>query len=281
MIGMAEPEGFSPNLNQRLALIGGTSSCHMAVSKEQRPISGVWGPYYSAMVPGLWLNEGGQSATGALVDHCIKNHGASEEAKAAAEAAGQDIYSYLNQTLVALAQNGQIDTLTSELHVCPYFHGNRSPRANPSLKGMISGLRLSARVEDLARVYLATIQAIAYGTKHIIDAMNASGYDINTLVCCGGGTKNSVFMQQHANATGCRLLIPQEPESVLLGSAMLGAVAAGTYEDLQTAMVAMSRPETVIQPQADFCEFHSAKYKIFHRLYEDQQTYAEIMRSYK
>ncbi len=281
MIGMAEPEGFSPNLDQRLALIGGTSSCHMAVSKEQRPISGVWGPYYSAMVPGLWLNEGGQSATGALVDHCIKNHGASEEAKAAAEAAGQDIYSYLNQTLVALAQNGQIDTLTSELHVCPYFHGNRSPRANPSLKGMISGLRLSARVEDLARVYLATIQAIAYGTKHIIDAMNASGYDINTLVCCGGGTKNSVFMQQHANATGCRLLIPQEPESVLLGSAMLGAVAAGAYEDLQTAMVAMSRPGTVIQPQADFCEFHSAKYKIFHRLYEDQQTYAEIMRSYK
>ena len=88
-------------------------------------------------------------------------------------------------------------------------------------------------------------------------------------------------MQQHANATGCRLLIPQEPESVLLGSAMLGAVAAGTYEDLQTAMVAMSRPGTVIQPQANFCEFHSAKYKIFHRLYEDQQTYAEIMHSYK
>ena len=103
-----------------------------------------------------------------MVDHCIKSHEFSEEAKAAAEAAGQDIYSYLNQTLVALAQNGQIDTLTSELHVCPTFT-ETDPRANPSLKGMISGLRLSARVEDLARVYLATIQAIAYGTKHIID----------------------------------------------------------------------------------------------------------------
>ena len=281
MIGMAEAGGLAPNLDQRLALIGGTSSCHMAVSKEKRPIDGVWGPYFSAMVPGLWLNEGGQSATGSLVDHCIDNHGASEEAKEAAEAASLDIYSYLNQTLVALAPDGQVDPLTSELHVCPYFHGNRSPRADPNLRGMISGLRLSARIEDLARIYLATIQAVAYGTKHIIDAMNASGYDLNTLVCCGGGTKNALFMQQHANVTGCRLLIPKEPESVLLGSAMLGAVAAGAYEDLQAAMVAMSRPGTVIQPQAEFSEFHIAKYKIFHRLYEDQQAYAQIMRSRK
>lgn len=281
MIGMAEAGGLAPNLDQRLALIGGTSSCHMAVSKEKRPIDGVWGPYFSAMVPGLWLNEGGQSATGSLVDHCIDNHGASEEAKEAAETASLDIYSYLNQTLVALAPDGQVDTLTSELHVCPYFHGNRSPRADPNLRGMISGLKLSARIEDLARIYLATIQAVAYGTKHIIDAMNASGYDLNTLVCCGGGTKNAVFMQQHANVTGCRLLIPKEPESVLLGSAMLGAVAAGAYEDLQAAMVAMSRPGTVIQPQAEFSEFHIAKYKIFHRLYEDQQAYAQIMRSRK
>ena len=281
MIGMAEAGGLAPNLDQRLALIGGTSSCHMAVSKEKRPIDGVWGPYFSAMVPGLWLNEGGQSATGSLVDHCIYNHGASEEAKEAAQAAGLDIYSYLNQTLVALAPDGQVDTLTSELHVCPYFHGNRSPRADPNLRGMISGLKLSARIEDLARIYLATIQAVAYGTKHIIDIMNASGYDLNTMVCCGGGTKNAVFMQQHANVTGCRLLIPKEPESVLLGSAMLGAVAAEAYEDLQAAMAAMSRPGTVIQPQAEFSEFHSAKYKIFHRLYEDQQAYAEIMRSHK
>jgi len=51
-------------LNQRIALIGGTSSCHMAVSPEPRFIRGVWGPYYSAMVPGLWLTEGGQSVTG-------------------------------------------------------------------------------------------------------------------------------------------------------------------------------------------------------------------------
>src|SRR5213076_2769365 len=62
------------DLETRIALIGGTSSCHMAVSREARFVPGVWGPYFSAMVPGMWLSEGGQSATGALVDHVIAIH---------------------------------------------------------------------------------------------------------------------------------------------------------------------------------------------------------------
>lgn len=276
MIGMSEG-GTSVNLDKRLALIGGTSSCHMAVAREQRGIAGVWGPYYSAMVPGLWLNEGGQSATGALVDHIIFNHGATAAAKEVAKLEGMNLYAFLNQTLEAMAGGKGIDHLTAQLHLCPYFHGNRSPRADPHLTGMIAGLKLSASIEDLARLYLATIQAIAYGTRHIIESMNAAGYHIDTLVCCGGGIKNPVFMQQHANVTGCRLLIPEEPESVLLGSAMLGAVAAGAYENLEAAMAAMSRPGSEIQPEAETKAYHEAKYAVFHRLYGDQQAYAGLM----
>ena len=62
--------------------------------------------------------------------------------------------------------------LTREFHVLPYFYGNRSPRADPTLKGAISGLRLENSISHLSLLYLATIQAIAYGTKHIIDEMN-------------------------------------------------------------------------------------------------------------
>src|SRR6185369_11831799 len=70
-------DGKAPDpesLEARVALIGGTSTCHMAVSREPKFIRGVWGPYRSAMVPGLWLTEGGQSATGALIDHVISSH---------------------------------------------------------------------------------------------------------------------------------------------------------------------------------------------------------------
>ncbi|MBK1877649.1 FGGY-family carbohydrate kinase [Pelagicoccus mobilis] len=278
MIGLAEGDE-EVQLEKRLALIGGTSSCHMAVSKEKRPIPGVWGPYFSSMVPGLWLNEGGQSATGALVDHVIFNHGASEAAKKASAEAGISIYEYLNHRLSDLAGGTSVDLLTRSLHVCPYFHGNRSPRANPHLKGMVSGLRLSATIDDLALVYLATIQAIAYGTRHIIEEMNKAGYEIDRLICCGGGTKNPVFLQQHANATGCRLILPEEPEAVLLGSAMLGAVASGEFNTLQDAMRDMSRPKSVLEPEVDLGEYHENKYKVFHKLYADQISYDSLMES--
>ena len=276
MIGMAE-DGADPNLDQRLALIGGTSSCHMAVAPEKRTMGGVWGPYFSSMVPGLWLNEGGQSATGALVDHIIFNHGATDDAKKLAKEQGITIYEVLNNNLQKLASDEPLHELTKGLHVCPYFHGNRSPRANPRLVGMVSGLHLSATLDDLSVLYLATIQAIAYGTRHIIEEMNNAGYQINTMTCCGGGTKNPVFMQQHADITGCRLLLPEEPEAVILGSAMLGAVASGSHDSLESAMSSMSRPGSVIEPSEEAAAFHDAKYKIFHKLYEDQLAYEALM----
>ena len=70
-------------LNSRVAVIAGTSSCHMAISRDPRFIPGVWGPYFSAMIPDLWLTEAGQSATGAVIDHIIYTHGVYPEAKKA------------------------------------------------------------------------------------------------------------------------------------------------------------------------------------------------------
>lgn len=278
MIGLAEGTE-EVKLDRRLALVGGTSSCHMAVSEEKRPTPGIWGPYYSSMVPGLWLNEGGQSATGALVDHVVFNHGASEQAMKDSEEAGVTIYEYLNNRLSALADGSSVDLLTQSIHVCPYFHGNRSPRANPHLKGMVSGLRLSATIDDLALLYLATIQAIAYGTRHIIEEMNKAGYEIDRLICCGGGTKNPVFLKQHANASGCLLILPEESEAVLLGSAMLGSVASGVFSSVQEAMRSMSRPKSVLEPEISLREYHENKYRVFHKLYDDQVSYDSLMES--
>ena len=75
------------------------------------------------------------------------------------------------------------------------------------------------------------VQAVAHGTRHIVDTLNEAGYQIDTLFACGGGTKNPVFLREHADISGCRLVLPREPEAVLLGSAILGAVAAGDGVD--------------------------------------------------
>ena len=274
-------EGEAPDtgaLERRLALIGGTSSCHMAVSATPRFVDGVWGPYFSAMVPGLWLNEGGQSATGALVDHVIAGHGAAAVAAAAAEARGITVYEHLNAHLAELVAGQAVPgALTADLHVLPDFHGNRSPRADASLRGMVSGLRLAAGLDDLALLYLATIQGIAHGTKHIIDTLNEAGAAIDTILACGGGTRNPVFLREHADATGCRIVLPREPEAVLLGSALLGAVAGGAHPNVTAAMAAMTRAGAVVEPAVHARRFHAAKHAVFLRMYDDQMAYRALM----
>jgi FGGY-family pentulose kinase len=275
-------DGVAPDtaaLSQRLALVGGTSSCHMAVSPQPIFAPGVWGPYFSAMQPGLWLNEGGQSATGSLVDHVITTHAAYPALADQALQAGVTIYQLLNERLAAMAEGLPFPAmLTEHLHVMPDFHGNRSPRADASLRGMISGLRLSATADDLALLYLATIQAIAYGTRHIVETLNAQGYAIDTILACGGGTKNPVFLREHADATHCRIVLPAEPEAILLGAAMLGAVAGGAQAGLAEAMAAMSRAGSILAPtDGAVRRYHEAKYAVFLKMHADQLAYREAM----
>ncbi|WP_367159967.1 FGGY-family carbohydrate kinase [Kozakia baliensis] len=264
-------------LNHSVALIGGTSSCHMAISREPRFVKGVWGPYSEAMIPNMWLNEAGQSAVGSLVDFIIESHAQGPSLAQQAKEEDTTVYDLLNARIKESEQEHAPGATTADLHVFPDFHGNRSPYADPLSRGMISGLTLSATKDDLAQLYLATIQGIAYGTRDIIDALNAQGYHIDTILATGGGTKNPIFLREHANATGCRILLPQEPDAVLLGAAILGAVAAQAYPDLRSAMARMSKAGSEIRPDPQTRSFHDAKMDVFRAMHDDQLRYRRHM----
>ena len=278
-LGMSVPdETFdTQRLEQTLALIGGTSSCHMAVAPEPRFVEGVWGPYFGAMIPGMWLAEGGQSATGALLDHVIENHAYAAQLKKNAAEENTTIYVLLNREVERLKSGGGEEP-TSNIHLLPDFLGNRSPCADVHSRGMISGLTLDSSFENLARLYYATIQAIAYGTRHIIEALNEKGYDIRRIHACGGGTKNPLWIQEHADVTNCNVYIAKDCETVLLGAGMLAAVAAGKYASITEAMAAMSPQAEVIQPNLARSDFHQRKYETFKLMYEHQLAYRNIMR---
>jgi len=263
-----------------IALIGGTSSCHMAVSREPRFISGVWGPYYGAMIPGMWLNEGGQSATGSLIDLVIRNNASYLDISKAARGEGTDVYTFLNQRVERIKKQKGLESVRN-FHVLPYFHGNRSPRADPYAKGMVSGLTLSATPEEVALLYHATIQSIAYGTRHIIEAMNASGYAIRKIHLTGGHIKNRLFIQEHADITGCEIVLPKEPEAVLLGTAILAAVASGEFSDIFHGMTSMCQAAKSISPNPSTAAFHQAKYEIFREMYEFQKKMRDKMETLK
>ncbi|XP_067391548.1 FGGY carbohydrate kinase domain-containing protein isoform X6 [Emydura macquarii macquarii] len=264
-------------ITSRLAVICGTSSCHMGISDAPIFVPGVWGPYYSAMVPGFWLNEGGQSATGKLIDHVVRGHVAFPELQAKAAASAQNIYTYLNSHLDLIKKSLPVGFLTVDLHVWPDFHGNRSPLADLTLKGMVVGLTLSQGLDELALIYLATIQAIALGTRHILGTMQSAGHHISTLFLCGGLSKNPLFVQMHADITGKPIVLSKEVESVLVGAAILGACASGDFASVQEAMERMGKIGKIVQPNHRDKRFYDKKYEVFLKLVEHQREYKTIM----
>uniref|UniRef100_A0A8D1FZJ5 FGGY carbohydrate kinase domain-containing protein n=1 Tax=Sus scrofa TaxID=9823 RepID=A0A8D1FZJ5_PIG len=288
-------------VTSRLAVICGTSSCHMGISKNPIFVPGVWGPYFSAMVPGFWLNEGGQSVTGKLIDHMVQGHAVFPELQAKATARCQSVYAYLNSHLDLIKKTQPVGFLTVDLHVWPDFHGNRSPLADLTLKGMrtpghphssasaasrapsallspVTGLKLSQDLDDLAILYLATVQAIAFGTRLIIEAMETAGHSISTLFLCGGLSKNPLFVQMHADITGMPVVLSQEVESVLVGAAILGACASGDFASVQEAMARMSKVGKVVFPRCEDKRYYDKKYQVFLKLVEHQKEYAAIMK---
>ena len=125
------------NISNQLGIIAGTSTCHMILNTKPVKISGIWGPYDSAILEDMWLHEGGQSSVGSLLDHIIQSHPAYEEAKTNADISKISIQEYLALVLKQLQQDkdeSNLAFLTKDFHIWPDFHGNRSPVADPFLK---------------------------------------------------------------------------------------------------------------------------------------------------
>ncbi|XP_033112596.1 FGGY carbohydrate kinase domain-containing protein-like [Anneissia japonica] len=234
------------------------------------------------MIPKYWLNEGGQSVSGKLIDFVIETHPAYGELKLKSEKRNIHEHDFLNELLVSMATDQGLESiahLTLDVHVWPDFHGNRSPLADSSLKGMISGLTLSSSIENLALMYLATVQSIALGTKLIIDAMEEAGHDFSSVFACGGLSKNNLFIQVHADVSALPVMLPQEADSVLVGAAILGACASSQFKNVEDAMRNMCKLGSVVKPITTNIPFYKQKYAVFRKMVQDQKEYQSIMKS--
>jgi D-ribulokinase len=256
---------LSGSVTSRLAFVFGTSACTMTSTEEPAFIAGVWGPYYSAMIPGLWLNEAGQSAAGAAIDHLIACHPASHDAAKLAYKAGMGLPAWLAfEASSVVTSLSEVATFADGLHVVPEFLGNRAPIADPDARAIIVGLDMDRSIQSLVRLYIAGICGLGYGLRQIIDAQRNEGVDVDTIVVSGGAAQSELVRQLIADATGVTVAAPVTDEPVLLGSAMLAGVAAGHFPNLNAAMVSMSAMGKIYAPvQTSIRNWHVERYEAF------------------
>src|SRR5467141_1187822 len=256
--------GDSVDICRRFAYIMGTSPCIMATTSEPRFVPGVWGPYYSGMVPGFWLNEGGQSAAGAAIDHLMRSHPAYNEAAATARAGGMEVLEFLERRIVARSQNpGEAAWFARDIHVLPEFLGNRSPFADPDSRAVVAGMDLDADIGSMERLFVAGLCGLAYGLADVVDTFRSHGVDSDLMVISGGAGRSALVRQIMADATGLTVAVPETQEPVLLGAAMLGAVAGNGYGSIGDAMASMSAIGCLSEKTApEMAGFHRTKREV-------------------
>ncbi|VDC23377.1 FGGY-family carbohydrate kinase [Pseudogemmobacter humi] len=260
--------GIGGDPASHMAYVFGTSSCTMTSTEAPVFVPGVWGPYYSAMVPGMWLNEGGQSAAGAAIDQLLALHPAEAEATILAAKEGMSLAAWLTERL----RDGGPDLsatvrLADRLHVVPEFLGNRAPHADPHARAVISGLGMERDLDSLLALYVAGLCGIGYGLRQILEAQDEAGAKVEKIVISGGAGQSALVRQILADATGRPVLAPEAEEPVLLGAAVLGAVAGGLFPNMRAAMSGLSRAGAGTLPAGgDIGALHDRRYHAFCRL---------------
>ncbi|OGO27243.1 MAG: ribulokinase [Chloroflexi bacterium RBG_16_54_18] len=220
----------------RMVMIMGTSICHMVVGESEEIVPGMCGVVMDGILPDLPGFEAGQSCVGDhfqwFTENCVP-----ESYEKEARAKGISIHELLEKKAAA-QKPGE-----SGLLALDWWNGNRSVLVDVDLTGMMLGMTLLTKPEE---IYRALIEATAYGTRLIIETFINNNVPIRELIATGGlPDRNKLLMQIYSDVTGLPIYIPEATQIGALGSAMHGAVAAGSaaggYDSIVDASVNMAR----------------------------------------
>jgi L-ribulokinase len=248
----------------QMVMAMGTSLCHMLLSDQEIHVEGMCGVVEDGIVPGLYGYEAGQPAVGDIFGWYVEQ-GVPDYVKREAEAEGIGVHAWLERRAAAL-KPGQHGLLALD-----WWNGNRSVLVDADLSGLIVGLTLQTKPEE---IYRALLEATAFGTRKIIDTFHSSGVEVRELYACGGlPERNRLLMQIYADVTGREIKISASAQTPALGAAMFGAVAAGPerggYGSITEAASKMARVrEETYRPVPEHTAVYDELYREYVRLHD-------------
>lgn len=240
-----------------LMMIVGTSTCHLIHAKNERPVPGICGYVRDGVMPGCVTYEAGQSCVGDIFDWFVSCNVPERDTREAARR-GISVHQLLRERASAL-EPGE-----SGLLALDWLNGNRSVLMDAELSGMVLGVTLRTKPEEL---YRAWIEATAYGTRMILENFEENEIPIRSIVAAGGiAQKDPMMMQIYADVTGREIRIAGSSQAGALGSAIYAAVAGGLFPSLTEAVSRLSVKE--------LCSYrpNPKHHGAYNRLYREYQT---------
>lgn len=249
---------------KKMLAIMGTSTCHMLMGDEEQLAQGICGVVEDGILPNLFGYEAGQSCVGDhfawFIDNCVPKAYYDD-----AQSKGMNIHKYLREKSEKLAVG------ESGLVALDWWNGNRSILVDVDLTGVILGMTLQTKPED---IYRTLIEATAFGTKTIIENYRKNGIDVLEYYAAGGiSQKDPMTMQIYADIINMPIFIAGSEQGPALGSAIFGAVAAGSenggYDEINDAAKVMGKlKDTVYYPNAHNVVAYEELYKEYMILHD-------------
>ncbi|WP_329438976.1 ribulokinase [Streptomyces sp. NBC_01426] len=244
--------------NGRLLAVMGTSTCHVVNGATLADVPGICGVVDGGIVDGAYGYEAGQSAVGDIFAWWLAQ-GVPAGYQAEAEARGEDLHQLLTRKCADQPVGGH------GLIALDWMNGNRSTLVDHHLSGVIVGLTLATRPEE---IYRALLEATVFGTRTIVDALEQGGVPVHEFIVTGGLKKNALLMQIHADVLRRPVSLATSAQGPALGAAIHAAVAAGAHPDVRAAAAAMGRVQRaayVPDPaRADAYDALYAEYRALH-----------------
>lgn len=247
----------------KMVISMGTSICHMVLSKEEKLIEGISGVVEDGIIPGLYGYEAGQPAGGDMFAWYV-NQAVPAYVTEEAEKKNKSTHQWLEEK-AATYQPGETGLLALD-----WWNGNRTTLVNADLSGLILGLTLQTKPEEM---YRALIESLAFGTRKVIDTFHHNGVEVDELYACGGlAIKNKLLMQILADITNRVIRIADTNHTPAFGAAMFGAVAAGQaaggFDTIIDAAEHIERVgEEVFYPNEANVETYNELYEKYIKLY--------------
>ena len=247
----------------KMLAIMGTSTCHIMMGTEEHQVPGMCGVVEDGVMPGYFGYEAGQSCVGDhfawFMDNCLP-----ASYFEAAKKQNKNIYKYV-QEKAAMLTPGE-----SGLLALDWWNGNRSVLVDVDLTGMLLGMTLKTKPEEIFR---ALIEATAYGTRMIIENFREHGVPVNEFFASGGiSQKDPLTMQIYSDVINMPVKIAGSEQGPALGSAIFASVAAGKdaggYDSIYEAARVMGNIKDIIyEPIAENVAIYDKlfyEYRILH-----------------
>ncbi len=243
----------------RMLAIMGTSTCHVMNSEVLAEVPGMCGMALGGITPGMWGYEAGQSGVGDIFGWFVDTHVPPGYHEEAAER-GVSVHDLLSSKASA-AEVGEHGLVALDWH-----SGNRSVLVDHSLSGVLVGMTLATRPEE---VYRALVEATAFGTRTIVEAFTGAGIPVHDFTVGGGMVRNPFVLQIYADVLNRPLRVVGTEHSCAVGSAIHAAVAAGAHPDIHAASEVMGRVrEETVDPDPRRAATYDALFAVYTELHD-------------